>query len=791
MRSMGQSSSHESAHGHVRGEALYIADMPPLHHELWVDLVGSPTAHGRIRSLDVTRARQIPGIIIYTAADVSGHKKIGPVLHDEEVLASEVCQYLGQPVALVAGPDKASVEAARALVKVDVEPLAPVMSIEEALARKQLLGPVRRIARGDVVRALEEAEHRLEGEINIGGQEHFYLEAQAALAVPGEDGQITVYSSTQHPSEVQAIVANGLGLQVNQVICVCKRMGGGFGGKETQAALPALWAALVAFKTRRPARIVLHCDTDFQITGKRHPYLARFEVGFTREGRITALRTAFFSNGGFSADLSMAVMERTLLHAENAYFIPNVDFTGTVCRTNLPSNTAFRGFGGPQAVIAMECVIEEMAARLGLDPLHIRRLNCYGEDKNNETPYGQIVSNNTLPAVIDQLTRSADYDARRATVHTFNATSRTHLKGIALTPVKFGISFTRRTLNQANALVNVFLDGTVQVSTGGTEMGQGLFTKLRQVAADGLGLPLQAIRMMPTSTEKNINTSPTAASASTDLNGAAVETACRDLRQRLAPVAARMLALEGIEPSPAHITFLDGFLSDARHTDRRVSFVQVVKQAYEERVDLGARGFYATPGVDFNRETGKGCPFLYYTIGAAVAEVLIDRFTGELEVGRLDLLLDIGRPVNPAIDKGQIIGGFVQGMGWVTTEELRYGPGGELWTASPTTYKVPNVTDVPADFRVDFLDNPTNTQNLYASKAVGEPPLLLAACVWAAVKQALADAGCKPPRLDLPATNEEILLRLSARPELPTKNGVAEANGASAVPELSTATERG
>jgi xanthine dehydrogenase large subunit len=769
MGSLGQSIPHDSAREHVRGEAVYLDDLPPLHGELCVEVVGSPVAHGRIVATDVDAARRVEGVAaVYTWADVPGDNVFGPVFHDEELLAKVEVHYLGQPVAVIAGESREAVAAAKALVKIKVEPLPAVLSIEEAIARQQFIGPTRNIRRGDVAVALAAAEHRLAGELVIGGQEHFYLEAQAALAVPGEAGEITVHSSTQNPTEIQAVVAHCLGLRLNQVVCVCRRMGGGFGGKETQAALPALLAALVAHKTRRPARVVLGHEQDFRTTGKRHPYLVRYEVGFTAEGRITALRTEFFSNGGFSADLSLAVMERTLLHAENAYYIPNVEFTGTVCRTNLPSNTAFRGFGGPQAVAAMENVIGEVAAHLGVDAFHICRLNCYGTETNNVTPYGQVVRNNTLPALLDRLAESSDYVRRRETALAFCARSRTHLRGIALTPVKFGISFTRRTLNQANALVNVFLDGTVQVSTGGTEMGQGLTIKLRQLVADQFGLPVEAVRVMPTSTEKNHNTSPTAASASTDLNGTAAVRACEQIRRRLTEVAASRFVIDGLEASPEYVDFADGCVFDRRDTARRCSFREVVADAYERRVDLGARGFYATPGVDFNRETGRGTPFLYYTNGAAVAEVLIDRFTGELRVERVDLLMDLGRMINPAIDRGQVVGGFVQGMGWVTTEALVYGPAGELLSDSATTYKIPNVSDVPADFRVAFLDNPDNRENVYGSKAVGEPPLLLAVSVWGAVKQALAAAAPnRRPRLDLPTTNEEILRRLTESLEPP------------------------
>ncbi|HTK73784.1 MAG TPA: molybdopterin cofactor-binding domain-containing protein, partial [Gemmataceae bacterium] len=787
MGSLGRPLPHDSAREHVRGEAVYLDDLPPLFGELCVDLVGSPVAHGRVKSIDIDAARRVPGVVgIFTAVDVLGDNHFGAVVDDEELLANEIVHYDGQPVVAIAGDNRDAVAAAKGLVKIDIDPLPAVLTIADAITHRQFIGPTRRIARGDVAAALSSAEHRLTGELAIGGQEHFYLETQAAIAVPGEAGEITVHSSTQNPSEIQAVVAHCLGLRLNQVVCVCRRMGGGFGGKETQAALPALLAALVAAKTRRPARFVFGHEQDFRLTGKRHAYRVRYEVGFTGDGRITALKSDFYSDGGCSADLSLAVMERTLLHAENAYFIPHVEFTGTVCRTNKPSNTAFRGFGGPQAVAAMENVIEEIAAHLGTDAFLVRRRNCYAVDRDNVTPYGQVVRNNTLPAVLDGVAASSNYVERRAAVAAFNARSRTHLRGIALTPVKFGISFTRATLNQGNALVNVFRDGTVQVSTGGTEMGQGLTIKIRQLVADQFGLAVEAVRVMPTSTEKNHNSSPTAASASTDLNGSAAVRACEQIRERLGILARERLAQDSsvaglceagrvsighAKPAsqrPAtedagQVEFADGFVFDRREPSRRLSFRQLVADAYEKRIDLGARGFYATPGVDFDRATGQGTPFFYYTTGAAVAEVLIDRFTGELRVERIDLLMDLGRMINPGIDRGQVIGGFVQGMGWVTTEALSYSPAGELWSDSATTYKIPNVSDVPADFRVAFLDNPNNRENLYGNKAVGEPPLLLAVSVWAAVKHALASAAPgRCPRIDLPATNEEILRRLTA-----------------------------
>jgi xanthine dehydrogenase large subunit len=571
------------------------------------------------------------------------------------------------------------------------------------------------------------------------------------------------------------MVAEVLGISFNQVTVICKRMGGGFGGKETQAAQPAMMAALLAVRTRRPVRFLYIKDDDMRFTGKRHPFKIIYRAGFTREGLITALDLELYSNGGCSTDLSMAVLERAMLHSESAYFVPNISIFGRVCRTNLPSNTAFRGFGGPQGVAGIENIVEEIAVALGVDALEIRQANCYGIEDRNTTPYGQVVRNNTLPELFSSLRRECDYDSRRQIVRKFNAESSTHLRGLALSPVKFGISFTRRTMNQANALVNIYLDGSVMVSTGATEMGQGVNTRVRQIVAEELGIDYDRVILTATNTDKNNNTSPTAASAGTDLNGAAAVDACARLRARLAEVAADMLAraASGLSADPQSIHFEGGVVSDRRIPNRRLTFGDVVRQAYELRVSLGERGFYATPGVDFNRETGRGTPFLYFTNGVACSEILIDRLTGELKVTRVDLILDAGKSINPGIDRGQIVGGFVQGMGWVTTEELVYSPKGNLWSCSPTTYKIPAVTDVPEIFNFRFLDNPNNDVSIYRSKAVGEPPLLLGISVWLAVKNALVYAGVnRPGSLAIPATGERVLLALAAasKPNAATAN---------------------
>jgi xanthine dehydrogenase large subunit len=764
---LGRPLPHESARAHVTGQAVYIDDIPPSRGELLVDFVGSPLAHGKIHSIDFTEASKVEGVVaVLTDRDIPGSRTFGPVFDDEEVLAGEECHHVGQPIVLIAAETREALRLAKASVRIVMEPLPAILTIDAAIAVGQFLGPTRQIARGDARRAMGQAEHVLTGELRMGGQEHFYLEPQVARAVPGEGGQLLVQSSTQNPSEVQSVVARVLGLRHNQVVCECRRMGGGFGGKESQAAHPAAMVALVAARTGRAARIVYARDQDMQVTGKRHPYLARYRVGFTAEGLITALEMDLHSDGGCAFDLSLAVMERSMLHAENAYYIPDIIIRGTVCRTNLPSNTAFRGFGGPQGIAAIEAVIEDVATRLGLDPLDVRRRNLYGGTGRDITPYGQVLPGvNTLPEVVDGLAGSSEYRRRREAVRAFNTSSRSYLKGLALTLVKFGISFTRRTLNQGNALVNIYLDGTVQVSTGGTEMGQGLNTKIRQLVADQFAIPVDAVQVMPTSTEKNNNTSPTAASASTDLNGMAAVRASEAIKARLAEVASRLLASPdgGIAASTAHVVFEGGGVVDARCPGRRLDFKDLVRRAYEERVDLGARGFYATPGVDFNRETGRGNPFLYYTNGAAVAEVLVDRLTGAVKVTRVDILMDIGRSINPAIDRGQVVGGFVQGLGWATTEELRHSDAGELLTCSPSNYKIPAVTDIPPDFRVAFLDR-DNPVNVHGSKAVGEPPFVLGVAVWAAVKDALRyGATERGTGLRLPATGEEVLRHLSDR----------------------------
>ena len=762
---VGKQVPHDSAVGHVTGEALFVDDLPSAKNELIVDYIASPVAHGKIKSLNYEEMAKLDGIVeVFTHADIPGHNLYGPVIKDERFLAEDIVEYVGQPIAIIAGESRRAIRQAKKHALLEIQELTPVFTIDEAITAKQFIGVPRTFKQGNFDKAWRESKHKLTGTFVSNGQEQFYLESQAALAWPGEYGEIQVHSSSQNPTEIQEVVAEALGLGFHEVVCVCKRMGGGFGGKETQAVIPAVMAALVAAKTQRPARVAYSKDDDMRSTGKRHPYKIHYKAAFTSEGKITGVKFDIYSNGGAAADLSTAIMERTLFHSENAYFIPNLVFNGTICKTNFPPNTAFRGFGGPQGMANIENVIQEIAIYLKKDALEVRRLNCYSHHERNVTPYGQIVQNHILPEIIDQLAKTSEYRKRMTGVEEFNRQSTTHLRGLALTPMKFGISFTTKFLNQGNALVNVYKDGTVQVSTGGTEMGQGLNTKIRQLVADEFAISYDDVRMMITSTEKNNNTPPTAASAGTDLNGFAAVNACQKIRSNLSAFASRYFASEelGLVHSVEHICFEESSVFDDRTPDKTLSFRELVQLAFMDRVSMGARGFYRTPEINFNRDIEKGEPFFYYTTGAAVSEVLIDRFTGYLKLERSDLLMDIGESINPGIDRGQIIGGFIQGVGWVTNEDLRYSDKGELLSYSPTTYKIPNIQDLPEIFNVDTISNPHHQINIRRSKAVAEPPLMLCLSVWIAVKHALSFVqNGVSPQLNLPATGEEILRRLT------------------------------
>lgn len=754
---------HDSAWGHVSGKSIYIDDMPRQANELVVDFVGSPFAKGKLMGIDLDAASKVPGVVaLYTHADLH-HNKFGPILQDEVLLVEDIAEFLGQPVVVIAAENAEAMKQAKKLVKIDMQELEPTFTVDRAIELGDFIDKEYSIKRGDVESALATSPHVINGRFTMAGADHFYLESQACLVYPGEYDQLVVHSSTQAPTEVQHVVAHLLGLKMSQVVCIVKRMGGGFGGKECQATHPAVMASLVALKTGRPARLIMTKDDDMMYTGKRHPFQNDYTVGFDNDGRLLALDAKLYADGGAYNDLSTAVLGRALTHIDNAYYLPAARVIGRIAKTNFPPNTAFRGFGGPQGVITIECIMEEIAAYLGKDPFDVRRVNCYGIDDRNVTHYGQLVENNTLPQLFDQLEKSSDYRSRMAAVKAFNKESQTHLKGISMSAVKFGISFTNKFLNQANALVNVYLDGTVQVSTGATEMGQGVNTNIKMIVAEEFGIDYGNVLVMATSTEKNNNTSATAASSATDLNGSAAQIACRAIKGRMAQVAANHFDKNtaGFGAYPEQIVFEKGFVYDKRRPTMRLTFEDLVGMSYRERVSLGERGHYATKSIGFDWSKGEGIPFLYYTNGVSVSEVTIDRFTGALKVDRVDILMDIGKHINPGINRGQIAGAFFQGMGWLTLEDLRYSNKGELLSHSPTTYKIPGIYDLPEIFNIDTIDN-DNSVNVRGTKAVGEPPLLLGISVWTAVKHALSFiSGKHIPIIDTPASGEEILMRLT------------------------------
>jgi xanthine dehydrogenase molybdopterin binding subunit len=769
---------HESGHKHVTGEAIYTDDPPAGKNFLEVWPVCAPHARARILKRDATAARQVPGIrAVLLAEDIPGLNDVG-TKRDEILLADKEVLFHGHMVALVVGETQEACRAAAEKVVVEYEPLPHILTLRQALAEKSFHNEPNFIRRGNCDDALANAPSTLEGEFELGGQEHFYLETQAAWAERGEDGSMFVVSSTQHPSEVQAVVAHVLHLPANKVVVQVPRMGGGFGGKETQAATPAALAALAAHHTGQPVRVRFNRDQDMALTGHRHPFLAKFKVGFDENGLLRAARVHLWSNGGWAQDLSQAVTDRALFHLDNSYFIPAVEFRGQVAKTNLSSNTAFRGFGGPQGMLVMEEILDRVARRLGLSPEVIRERNLYrGKGETNTTPYGQEIEDNRLQTIWHELKKSAQLEQRRREIAKWNAAHSHSRRGIAMTPVKFGISFTVTHLNQAGALVLIYQDGTVQVNHGGTEMGQGIHTNVAAIAAKELGVKPEQIRVMPTSTDKVPNTSATAASAGTDLNGAAVKNACEILRARLAPVAADVSRLTSknsqsrLTPAATDMIFADGFVFHRKHPEIKIRFVEVVKAAYLSRVSLSAMGYYATPGIHYDRAAGRGRPFHYFACGAAVTEVEVDGFTGMHRVLRVDILHDVGDSVNEGVNRGQIEGGFVQGLGWLTTEELQWDDQGRLLTHSPDTYKIPSVGDTPQIFNVTLLKNATQKNVIHGSKAVGEPPLMLAISAREAIRDAVAafgPAGREVP-LAVPATGEAIWFAIQKRKDAPTR----------------------
>jgi len=758
---------HESAVLHVTGEARYIDDLLASPDLLVGRVVYSPHAHARIVSFDLTKARSVPGIAaVLSAADIPGHNQMGPVIKDEPCLASGVVHCVGQAVFLIAGQSEEVCRTAERLIDVRYEPLKPILSIEEAIAANSLLGLERTMVRGNADSALKNSAHRISGELETGAAEHWYLETQAALAVPGEGTEMEVYCSSQNPTETQILVAEVLGVQSKDVRAEVRRMGGGFGGKETQGNHVACWAALLARATGHPVKVRLTRDDDMIMTGKRHRFLIRYDAGFDDDGRLQAVSFELNSDAGMASDLSFAIMERAMLHCDNAYFVPNMEVRARVWKTNLPSNTAFRGFGGPQAMAAMETIIDRIARAMKKEASDVRRMNFYGLQERNVTHYGQTVEENRLPMMYEQLVRSSEYAERRKAIDRFNASHEYLKRGLALTPVKFGISFTTTFMNQAGALVHIYGDGTVLVNHGGTEMGQGLFTKIRQIAAAELGLSLDRIRVNATDTAKVPNTSPTAASSGTDLNGMAVKNAIETLKNRIAPEVAKLLS----EPHPdvptriEDVVFENDRIADRAHPDRSIAFADAMRQMVLRQVSLSATGYFKTPNIGWDRVKGVGTPFRYFAFGMAVSEVEVDILAGAVSLLRTDILHDVGNSINEAIDVGQIEGGFIQGVGWCTTEEIRWDGEGRLLTHSPDTYKIPTATDIPLDLRVELLRDAANPKAIFGSKAVGEPPLMLALSVWLAIKDAVSAVANHSiePEFSLPATNEVILLSVEA-----------------------------
>jgi xanthine dehydrogenase large subunit len=742
---------HESARAQVAGGATYVDDVAELKGTLHAAPILSNVAHGRLRGVDTREAMRMPGVrAVVLAEDIPGDPILATFAHDEPIFARDKVEFVGQVIGVVVAETVMQARRAARKVKPDIEALPAIVDVREALAAQSFVLPPVTVRRGDPERGIAAAPHRLAGALEVGGQEHFYLEGQVAYVVPLEQDQWCIHSSTQHPGEVQHWVAHALGLENHAVDVECRRMGGAFGGKETQAGHIAVWAALAARKTGRPVKLRLDRDDDFLVTGKRHPFAYDYEVGFDDSGLITGLKLMLAANCGFSADLSGPVADRAVFHADNAYFLSDVEIVSYRCKTNVQSHTAFRGFGGPQGMIVIEAILGDIARALGKDALDVRKRNLYGVEERNVTHYQMQVEDNILAPLIGRLEQTARYRQRRADVDMWNAKSPVIKRGLALTPVKFGISFTATFFNQAGALVNVYTDGSVQVNHGGTEMGQGLHTKVCQVVADELGIPFERVRITATHTGKVPNASATAASSGTDLNGRAAQFAARQIRERLAAFVAQKQ-----DCRPEQVIFAHGQVSAP---DAAMPWEQLLDDAYKARVQLWSDGFYKTPKIHYDKHTLTGRPFYYFAYGAACTEVAVDTLTGESRVLKVDILHDVGTSINPAIDIGQVEGGFIQGMGWLTTEQLVWNDKGLLTTHAPSTYKIPATGDVPEHFQVDFWPEANREDNVGGSKAVGEPPFMLAISVWEALRDAASAArGGAAVRMDAPATAENVL----------------------------------
>ena len=754
---VGADLGHDSGAKHVSGRAVYLDDIAVPDDCLHLAFGKSEKAHARIVSMDLAAVAAAPGVVgVFTHKDVPGLNDIGPIIPDDPLLVSDTAMHVGHALFIVAATSHNQARAAARLAKVEYEELPAILTVDQAMEAKSWLMDPYDMKRGDPEAAIEKAANTISGRIYVGGQEHFYLEGQAALAIPGEDDEMLVHSSTQHPSEIQHAVSHILGVPFHAVTVNCRRMGGGFGGKETQGNLAAGAASLVARLTGRPAKIRYDRDDDMVMTGKRHDIRIDYRVGYDDQGRIEGMVVEQALRCGHSWDLSPAIAERAAFHADNCYYLPNALIRSYRCKTHTVSNTAFRGFGGPQGMVGMERVIESIAHERGLDPLEIRKRNFYGRMGKGDrlmTPYHMKVTDNIIQDIVAELEVSSDYANRRAEIREWNRQSPILKRGISLTPVKFGISFTLIHFNQAGALVNIYTDGSVQLNHGGTEMGQGLYTKVAQVVAEEFQIDIDRVKVTATNTGKVPNTSPTAASSGSDLNGMAAADACRKIKANMVAFAA-----DKWQVSADQVEFLAGRV---RIGDQELAFPEFVELAYQARVSLSSSGFYATPDIHWDAANAKGQPFFYFAYGAAVSECVIDTLTGENRILRVDILHDVGKSLNPAIDLGQIEGGYVQGAGWLTTEELVYDDKGRLMTHAPSTYKIPACSDRAPDMRIRLWQGEGSPEKtIYRSKAVGEPPLMLGISALMALSDAIAAAADyrHDPKLDAPATPERVLM---------------------------------
>ena len=776
---VGKSITHESAHLHVSGKANYVDDIPEVEGTLYAGLGLAEIAHGKIINMDLSAVWQAEGVVSVLTGTELLHNNCGPVVADEPIIATDTVSFFGQVIFVVVAKTYQQAQQASRLAKVTYEALEPILTIEQAIARQSWILPPVQITAGDANAKLAVAPYRLQGMAQVGGQEHFYLEGQICYAYPKEEDMLQVLCSTQHPTEMQLLISEAVGYGMHQVSVEVRRMGGGFGGKESQSAQWACITAILSVKLKRPVKLRLDRDTDMIVTGKRHGFAYQWDVGFDEQGMILGLYIQLASNCGSSTDLSGPVNDRAICHVDNGYYLDAVTIDSLRCKTNTVSNTAFRGFGGPQGMFPIEYIMDDIGYALDIDPLIIRQRNFYtamseqaGIDFSAEnideiaprskTPYGTYVKDNILPDLVSKLAEHCDYFTRRETIKSFNEQSPIIKKGLALTPVKFGISFNATLFNQAGALVHIYTDGTILVNHGGTEMGQGLYSKIRQIVAHEFSLDLSKIRLSATDTAKVPNTSATAASSGTDLNGKAAQAACINIRNRLQTFAAELA-----NTKPSQVQFKDGYIYASGQSWQ---FAEFIKLAYQARIQLWDSGFYKTPDIHWNPVLRYGRPFFYFAYGAAASEVAIDTLTGESKVLRVDILHDVGNSINPAIDIGQIEGGFIQGMGWLTSEELYWVPEGRkqghLFTHAPSTYKIPTATDMPKIFNVNLYDNQNLENTIHRSKAVGEPPFMLALSVFSALRDAVSANITTPilqngikvkPFLSAPATPEAIL----------------------------------